>query len=335
MLHRYEDIDSLFKVCAKYNFHDPEWFGGVYFDDDGEIHISIVDGPRWQSRCDEMMRELDGEGDIHFEKVRYSLRWLSESSGKISGDPGSVRRGIRGTGVDIKNNRITLAVTEDFCDDGLLPDRDVFNIELFEWLKNDIGEKNDDIIAPADILSNGKCFFTAAYPARNKENLHGVVTAGHIPEIKEDMRIFADGEDIGSIHGFEFSDEMDAAFIALDNGNKCSDRTSVPPNPAVRCLAPEFICGAGVEMYSGNNGHAMAGKAVYPTFDFMNLKNIAVFTYSSSGGDSGSPILIPFGSDDHRLAGIHLGSFSMSGKVYAYGRLAKDINKRLSLEIDA
>jgi len=216
---------------------------------------------------------------------------------------------------------------DDFNDDYNLSSRDEFIINKAEWIRTDIS------IQPANTLSNGKCFFTAGYPVRNDENVYGIITAGHITGIKKDMRIFADENEIGSVYDYEFSDNMDAAFIELDSSVKCSNVISVPPNPVITGIAPEFICGAYVELYSGRDGCAHTGRVAYPRFDFMNFKNIAVFTYSSESGDSGGSVLLPMNGKKSVLAGIHLGTFFMGGKVYSYGRTAKEINERFFLKL--
>ena len=323
-----ESFEVFFNVCNKYDFRTAEWFGGAYFDDCGDICVQVVEGHQWDACRDNIMRELDGERHIRFEKGRYSFKRLLGLCDEILGDPDNIDRGIVGAGIDEKNNKITLAVTNRFQDYGTLSGRDEFSVLRFERLKTDIS------VQPADTLTNGKCFFTAGYPAKSNKNVHGIVTVGHLTDIQNDMPVFLGEDQIGSVCGFEFSDTMDAAFVGLGKNNSCSDTVSVTPYPAINGLAPNFICGTTVQMYSKSKGLAQTGTVAYRSFDFMNLKNIVVFTYSAAAGDSGAPILIPFGQEDNRLVGIHIGTFFMGGKVYSYGRIAQDINKRLSLEFD-
>lgn len=327
LLHRIENYETFLRIFKEYNFCGAEWYGGAYIDERGDICVKYVEGLCEKPFRDEIASCANGQ--IHFEKARYSYRKLSGLCAEIIGDPDNISRGIIGAGIDEKSNKIILAVTRDFHNEGTLSGRDEFSFERFEWLKTDIS------IQPADKLSNGKCFFSAGYPAKSDKKVCGVVTAGHLSEIKKGMPIFCGDKEIGSVSDFECSDVMDAAFIELNGSNKCSDIVSVAPNPRINGLAPEFICGAAVEMYSSRNGRAQMGRVVYPSFNFMNLKNITVFTYSAAAGDSGAPVLISFPSGKHVLAAIHLGTFSLSGRVYSYGRSAKDINKRFSLELDA
>lgn len=326
MLYQIEDYEVFFRVFKKYNFCGSDWYGGVYIDERGDICVKYVEGFCEKPFRDEIARCLNTQ--IYFEKGRYSYRKLSGLCAEIIGDPDNVSHGIIGAGIDEKNNRITLAVTNDFRDEGTLSGRDEFFMERFEWLKTDVS------LQPADKLTNGKCSFMAGYPAKNDKGVRGVVTAGHLSAIEKEMSVFCNGEEIGCVRDFEYSDVMDAAFIELNDSGKCSDIVSIAPNPRINGLAPEFICGAAVEMYSPNNGGAQSGQIVYPSFNFMNLKNITVCTYSAAAGDSGAPTLIPFPSGEHGLSGIHLGTFSLSGKVYSYGRTAKDIDERFSLELD-
>lgn len=326
MLYQSEDYETILKVYKDYNFRCSDWFGGIYFNECNEICVKYVEGFCEKSFRDEVVKCANGQ--IHFEKGKYSYRKLSGLCAEIISDPDNICRGIIGAGTDEKNNRIILAVASDFHDEGVLFDRDEFFIERFEWLKTGIS------MQPADKLTNGKCFFTAGYAAKNDKGVHGVVTAGHLFDIEKEMPVFCDGEEIGCVGDFEFSDIMDAAFIEFNDSGKCSDIISVAPNPRINSLAPEFICGAAVEMYSANNGETRTGRVVYPSFDFMNFKNITVFSYSAEAGNSGAPILIPFPSGEHGLAGIHLGTLSLNGRVYSYGRTAKSINKCFSLELD-
>lgn len=326
MLYLTEYFESFFKAYNKYNFRDSEWFSGAYIDGDGYICVKYIEDFFEKSFCDKILRCVSGK--IHFEKGRYSFRELSKLCSEIIRDTDNAERGIIGAGIDIKNNIITLAVTEDFRDDGTLSDRDEFSVKRFEWSKTDIS------LQPADKLTNGECFFSTGYPARITKNIRGIVTAGHLTGNKIGMPVFYGGDEIGSVRDFEFSSVMDASFIELNSSSSCSDMLSIAPDQHINRLAPELICGAVVEKYSESDGCVRIGRVEYPSFHFMDFKNIAVFTYSAAAGDSGAPILIPFASGEHGLVGIHLGTFFMDGEVFSYGRTAKDINERFLLELD-
>lgn len=329
MLHCSKDYEAFFGELKKYDLRGSEWYGGSYFDDLGDIHIKYVDGLCKKSYLDEIAEAAKrANARIVFEKGRYSYRELSNLCGEILASPEDIRRGIVGAGMNEKDNKITLAVTSGFRDAGGLSGRDEFSVERFEWLRTDIS------LRPADKLSNGKCFFMAGYPAKDSGGVRGIVTAGHLPDTGKETTVFYNGEEIGCVRKLEYSDIMDAAFVELNRPHDCSDIVSVAPNPRINDIAPEFLCGAAVEMYSSDNGSARIGRVKYPVFDFMNLKNITVFTYSSSAGDSGAPVLIPFPSGEHGLLGIHLGAFSLGGTVYSYGRRADKINACFSLEFD-
>ncbi len=326
MPYQIKDYEDFFRILDKYDLRASDWYGGAYIDEHEDICVKYVEGLCDKTFLDKLAEQTNLQ--VRFEKGRYSYRHLSGLCAEIIGDPDNVSRGIVGAGFDEKNNRITLAVTNDFHDKGTFADRDKYSIERFEWLKTNAS------IQPSDSLSNGKCFFIAGYPVKSGKKLHGVVTAGHLSGIAKEMSVFCDGEEIGSVRDFEFSDVMDAAFIELNNSSKCSDIVSTVPCPHINGLAPEFICGAAVEMYSSNNGDARIGRVAYPSFSFMSLQKILVCAYSASAGDSGAPILIPFPSGERGLAGIHLGTFSLGGRIYSYGRTAKSINARFSLELD-
>jgi len=68
--------------------------------------------------------------------------------------------------------------------------------------------------------------FSAGYPAINDEKIRGVVTASHLTDVKKDMPVFSNNNQIGSVYDYEFSEDMDAAFIALDSDVKCSNIVS-------------------------------------------------------------------------------------------------------------
>lgn len=319
-------LEMFSEICGEYHVRDLKWYGGAYIDEGGIFCVKIVDYSQKDWEYSKFMNTLCKNENIRFEYARYSLYHLKKRLDEIMNDPASIKAGIVGAGINEITNKITLAVSEDYCTEGSLDD--MITVERFE------GSKTDACLAPSDILSNGKCFFSAGYPAINSQNVRGIVTAGHLSEIQKNMTVYADGSEIGCIGGYEFSSSADAAFIELFSGRRCADIISVAPNPRINALAPELLCGAAADMYSGKLGCARSGKVKYPSFDFMDMKNIIVFTYSASAGDSGSPILIPPGTEKNALIGIHLGTLIMEGKVYSYGRSAKDINKRLSLEFD-
>lgn len=327
MLYPIERFERFFKAYHQYNFRDSDWFGGIYFDEHENLCVRVVEG----RQCEPLRSDIisaTGNEHIRFTRGRYSFRGLSKLCGEILSDPDSAARGIAGAGIDIKNNRITLAVTKNFKAPDVLSERDEFTAERLDWMKTDLS------LRPADKLTNGKCYFTAGYPAKTDKKVRGIVTAGHLSEIEVGMSVFYGENKIGAVTDFEFSSVMDAAFIGLDGGVGCSGEMSVAPNPRINGLAPEYLCGAVVEKYSESDGAARTGTVAYPSFDFMNIKNVSVFTYSAAAGDSGAPILMPFASGKYSLAGIHLGTFSLGGKVYSYGRRAEEINERFSLELD-
>lgn len=327
MLNRFKAYEVFIELRNRYSLYDCGWYCGAYINKFGELCIKYIESLFEKSLQDNILTYA--EAPIRFEKGRYSYQFLSDICKSIINNPDSVDYGIVGAGVDEKNDRIILAVTCKFRDEKKLYGNDMFFTEHFEWIKT------DSSIQPADILTNGKCYFTAGYPAKNSDGICGVVTAGHLSEIETEMPVLFNKDKIGVIRDFEFSEVMDAAFIELDSSCKCSDIVSVAPNPHISGLVPEFISGTAVEMYSQNTNSVQTGYVAYPSFDFMNYKNIVVFSYSSVPNDSGAPVLVPFPSGKHGLAGIHLGTFSLGGRVYAFGRKAEDINSRFSLELNS
>jgi len=155
-LRKFEAYNSFLKIYTECNLRQSEWVGGVYIDEDENIHILIVEGLQEDFELDEIKRKLENNHYICPERGRYSFHSLTELCAEILADPGSAQQGIIGSGVDVINNRVSLAVTDDFRDEHGFSKRNEFVVEKVEWLKTDTS------IQPADTLSNGKCFFRRA-----------------------------------------------------------------------------------------------------------------------------------------------------------------------------
>ena len=326
MKYKLRDYQDFFGILDGYDFRASAFYGGVYIDDEGTICIKYV-GDHFEDTSFDSL-SVKTNLPVRFEKANNGYQKLSELCAEITDKSSNISCGIVGVGIDERNNRISLAVTADFHDDGVLFGRDLFSIELFVWLRN------DSSLQPSDSLSDGNSYIMTGYPVRNSNKARGVVTAGHMTDVEKGKAVYFNGEKIGSISDFEVSDVMDAAVVELVDSCKCLDTVSMEPYPHICGLSPQLICGAAVEMYSANNGAVQTGRVVYPSFSFMKLKDIIICSYSASAGDSGAPILIPFPSGERALVGIHLGTFMSGGQVYSYGRTAASINARFSLDLD-
>lgn len=325
-------FDVYASVCSKYNIRQSEWFGGIYIDVDGTLCIQAVAGYQEFPECEAVLAMLGKETVIRIETVEYSYRFLEQQRRRILQEAENARiPGIAGAAVHEEKNRVTLAVTDAWrAKNAMLPGKDFDRV--FE-IRHLTGYRKNTALNASDTLSDGKSSFSAGYAAQSKSGINGIVTAGHIQGIYKDMEVFYGGSPVGAVHAYEDSENMDAAFIKLDKGNTCANKIPFPPGPEFSGTAPACISGTAVELFSGMGSSAYAGRIVYPEFDFMNEKNVMVFSYVSKDGDSGAPILLASPRKERMLAAIHTGTFLMNGEIYSFGRSARQINSHFDLKI--
>jgi hypothetical protein len=180
------------------------------------------------------------------------------------------------------------------------------------------------------------CSFSLGYPAVSESgDAYGFITAGHISTYNnEDELIYYYSTPVGTVSKYEYSDEMDAAFVKLYQGNSINNNFSIEDGCALSGMSPTLIQGASVLMYGGASGKIWSGRLVYPEFDLLGHKKTMVFSYLSKNGDSGSPVILKTGDGKAYLVGIHLGTFNVKEKFYSFGYSASDINKKFSLKLN-
>lgn len=325
-----ERIDQYDEVCCRFEIKSSKWFGGVYFDEAGRLHLQVAEGFEDHGECLETVRLLGGREEVCVHSVKNSYRFLWEK-GKEAMETARTDSlpGVCGWGVDERKNRVAVTLPSEGRSENKEWDDAIFDVR--------VGGRPvlHTELAPASRLSNGNGYFAAGYPVRKSgADILGFVTAGHLPGNAQGSEVTFDGQKIGTVYEYEHSERMDASFVRLEAGWVCGNGIAVPPSPKITGLCPTLIQGASVVMYGADAGKRYVGTVTEPDYHFWNMEHIVIFSYLSESGDSGSPVVLYHEDEDCFLVGIHLGSLFWDGKAYSFGRLADAINQCFSLELN-
>lgn len=301
---------------------DNLWYGGAFFGSSGEFNLQVTNEFHYSHTDSEITGYFNEE--LNILTVERSYHHLQSKFIELS-EIAEQDSNIAGIGVDEERNQVVLAV---LSDEERYIDEDCIVVTVSDF------ELHTDI-SPTDRLTNHSCSFSLGYPViRKSSGISGFITAGHLSGIAQGDNIYYDNRMIGVVYEYENSETMDAAFIKTEETVNVLDRIAVAPNPVISGLCPCLIQGANIVMYSGESAKYYTGRLVYPQFDFMNRKNIMIFSYVSNTGDSGAPILLNMNEEKCPLVGIHLGACKMNGNTYSFGLGADVINERFSLELN-
>lgn len=294
-----------------------EWYGGSYFDEDDMFHLLVTRNysARHDSTCDAFIDDscLDFVDKSYAELAEKSHRLLNSGGGHILG-----------VGVDERSNRVMIAADE-FVSENDYPDCQVLRFTGFT---------NQSDLHMASKLNNNRCSFALGYPVCDiDEENYGFITAGHLADNAKGDEIYLDDEKIGTVYDFSCSDSMDSTFVKTDS-RLTFNNILISPACQVTGQAPCLLQGASVVMYGGVSGNSCFGKVIYPKFNFLEHKNVMLFSYLSENGDSGSPIIMPVSKETGLLVGIHIGTVGLNNKHYSFGYAAECINSRFSLKFD-
>ncbi len=317
------------ELCQKYDMDQSDWFGGIFFDQCGKLNLQVTEcfqGCREQILA---VKAFGGAGNVRTSAVKYSFKSLKKLCGEIVEDMDAEKGSeIVGAGIHMETNRITLLAKAG----GPAFEGESYGDRVEQ--KSAGGYELHTDVSPADRLSNGACYFSAGYPAKKAgEEITGIVTAGHLSNIVQAQSILFGEEKIGTVYEYEYSSKMDAAFVKLEPVIGWTARIAIDPGPRISGISPELIAGASVAAYGGESGKRYLGRVVYPMFDYKNSRNIMVFSYLSSCGDSGAPIVLLEEGETCLLVGIHLGSLFIDGTYYSFGKSAQAVNERFSLSL--
>ncbi len=200
----------------------PDYFGGIYLDENFDIVLVIVDDTpeKFRSMAEEKVKSVK----LHLQKGDFSLNELKKIQEKLDDffrntAPKSIRENLISAGLDEKANRIYVEM------------KDISPVKINEF-------KEAFMDSPAIIFRQGSGAFidlvnvnpgsgirpagttsgSVGYRARNSSNQTGVVSSGHLFTIVG-QGAYINDVSVGPVANRQNSGTVDAAFIRITNSS--------------------------------------------------------------------------------------------------------------------
>ena len=299
----------------------PDYFGGAYLDDLGQLvilttDISVSTTNKMRSATSDNVIILPCSVSLNemfdtMDRLSSCCDWLNEQGIKVS----SFRD-------DILSGKVIVSVF-DLTDEKEMAIQNVVSCNYLEFENADVNCKENaatTIKAGENVYRIGADDYHSSTVgfAATCNGLNGFVTTGHTFPKYNDKVYYGNNLSIGAVWKVSFHNNMtaDASFILTDsptaavsqvvNGYRIASATTqeVPIN------TPVYMYGVASKLTSGKFiSYRIGGELDISGYKFDEF---AVASYPSQDGDSGAPVLIYNGASNYSLLGIHSASASMS-----------------------
>lgn len=331
----------------------PEWYGGEYVDENGNIVVLATSIPNQEKttieknisnlvfkKCENSYSEL--------QKIMHQIRNKAENKDDFIYD------NVAFYGIDIKSNSVQVGLFHNTEDNVLSFKKRIVNSPLLTFvecieIKNNA---NNDLICGGTI-SNQFANASIGYRAKDKNGKIGIVTAGHF--VVDGQAIYSPlnlNTPIGSCTESLFNEgTVDAAFCQILASNFIpSNKIDFMTNPEKDTLSTDVVTyfGAGtyLNMIGSVSKKIVSGTIDNPSYDLPSdvsgskilLTNTLLMNYEGKEGDSGGVLYQLTKSNNKRTtAAIHSKTITIkysdgSIKKQSVACKASDINKIFNLK---
>lgn len=319
------------KVPLIKNFleEDPD-FAWIYINQvEGTVNIGFTSELSIKKTSIDTVNKMYGDSSIKVHKARISNQELKKIYEKIISDwTGLLDRGIplKAFGINIPEERIDMylsTVTEDNIAvlEKMYP-KEYLHFE--EYQQGEFDASRSDKLRPLEggtkLLTSGKNPCSTGFVAKDSGGSQYLITAGHCGEVDE---LFYQGPDMTStnfigISSFkQFGDKADALAISIPSSlaskyvfkNDSQDLTLTSSQPSNSDVVGNSVCIAGIT--SGYSCGTITN-VDYSFYDLVMFNHVRKASYTSAGGDSGSPVF-----SGSVLIGVHFYSHGVFSAVSA------------------
>jgi len=315
-----DKINATFEKSKNGDVIYPEFFGGMYIDNNNKLVIQVVEKENAMSKSNlSLYKEiLKVDENITTTTVNYTYGELEKVYNSLNDYylNSNNNYNISSFYIDVINNRVVVELKE-------------YTEQSVDELKNKITtssilhflEAEKEVVNYADLLAgsgysylNKQCSF--GYRARVGIGLNvGMVTAGHC--------VYANGNEIkgiGTVGNRQVSGSIDAAFVLTNSGVTPSNTFSQNVNAMRNYLSPNetmssFTVGTIVGKIGISTGYS-TGKITSTNYSFQGITQLVKTDVYGQGGDSGGVVFNhSIGLNGYRLAGIVQGGTSTGGDM--------------------
>ncbi|WP_298650667.1 hypothetical protein [uncultured Proteiniphilum sp.] len=200
----------------------PDYFGGIYLDENFDIVLVIVDDnpEKFRSMAEEKVKRVN----LHLQKGDFSLNELEKIQEKLddffrNSAPKSIKDNLISAGIEVQANRISVEFI-DISPDKINEFKKAFMDSPAIIFKQGTGPFIDlaNVNSGSGIKPPGLNNGSVGYRARNSSNQIGIVSSGHLFTMVG-QGAYINNVHVGQVANRQNSGTVDAAFIRITNSN--------------------------------------------------------------------------------------------------------------------
>jgi len=305
-----ESIDSYGSMMSAFlavnENNTPSYYGGAYINDDGKLVVLLTD----VSKNTGTILNYSDAKNLIFEEVNFSLDYLISVRDQFTKIVDSEDIVINGMVIDILSNRVVVSV-ESLSDDFISFIATELDMQAIIIQQSKINVIKELIELEAGLhigTSSTVDSFTLGFSAIKGSTL-GFITTGHHPAAVNGS-LYHDGTPIGTVKNKVNSGPIDASWVEKNAISYTSNDTTNGKN-IIGYQSTYLPIGTYICMIGKTSGTS-CGEITYVDVDNPINPGVYFADYTSSGGDSGAPILVPTGASTYKIIGIHVGYMTYS-----------------------
>lgn len=308
-----QSIEKNFEKNEKGDTIYPDYFGGMYINEDNQLVIQIIKNKVSTSNTEKYSKLTNGYSNTNLEYVKYSYQELNKIHDEILdyflNDNKSVV--VTGLYVDVLSNNVVVELKEKSEETIELFKEKVNNSPMIRFEK---GQNFETITNLNPGASYGNCSF--AYRAR-LSGKNGIVTAAHCVSSGQSLSF-------GTVKKWQRSGSIDAAWIETNSSNTPTNTLAQkPPFSNITTIATNvvtsFYSGQRVAKLGGTTGFtvgSVTNGSYSVTVDGIAYTNLVRANLVANSGDSGGIVIDQnaiLGSSGYYTAGVVTAKSSTSG----------------------
>lgn len=274
-------------------------YGGMYLDDQGILNINTTDMPTIKSYVAKFKSDTQ---TVLYNDVKYSYKQLENCYNKLFNSMDKL--GISAIDIDEKNDCINVGVCQlsDVKKQTILSSINEDFINFY-----DLPAPLEDTIslncgATGNVYNGWFTLTCGATWTSGSTHHYGFLSMGHDLTVGE--TVTNNGYTIGTVQKIQVSGSVDAALIERSTNDFHSTYSfmdlSTYNSPASSYVSGGFPTGTAVTMYGASSG-TLTGTILSTTWggtiEGVKFTNLVKASYVCSGGDSGGPIKIIYGTN--------------------------------------
>jgi len=310
----------------------PEYFGGCYIDNDGELVVLLIDDTKENIK---MIKETTDNEKIRIKKVKYSYNEIYDTIDLINKSYRTIiDNGIEIISVkdDVINNKIIVGI-KNLSAESEKKFRKLFKGNIFEFVEDEIVQDEATDIDGGHEIKSGSNYSTVGFCATREkylgygqyETIEGFVSTAHgLTTVGANVYYvdYSTSSRIGQVELSVLASNCDAAFVETNSNAILTDDVTYTDIDSVHmsCLPVGTYVTAHCMVNQGINTGKILSQSASDTFPSGWAYDLVEADYSADPGDSGSPIM--YGK---QLLGIHKGG---NGPEYfvKYSRISGSLN---------